>query len=351
MDTVTQPPTPATWWLTCATAGRRGIAVALTLSMAAGFVPSRGEDDSVIEEAAVVQSQAEQQQHLIDLGSNFDANLFEQQGNGWVLRGDNGGLQIQAQGQLIINGRRIVANGRGVAIAAAEDRPPESPTFSRARAIAEKRLARIDDACELTDAQRRTLRLAIESDIRRFAAEVDEIRATYAGVRVNLNDPEGQKKWQLFQQDVQQCRQRLRGLFDAGSLFAKVLPTTLDERQVAGIEGEQRARRSFRWRAMVVSVVLKLDDMLGLNQQQHDLIEAALIASEPALRIDELAAGQENSHLQQNLVYMVLAGAEAGPIKAATSERQWRALSLLMNQGKSMRSWIEQQGILEVPPP
>jgi hypothetical protein len=323
--------------------------VALLAAVTAATGSSRGEDDRVVEEAAAVEAQPEQQ-HLIDLGSNFDANLFEQQGNGWVLRGDNGGLQIQAQAQLIINGRRIV-NGRQVPIAGDEERPPESPAFARARAIAEKRLARIDDACSLTDAQRRTLRLAIESDIRRFAVEVDEIRGAYAGVRVNLNDQEGQKTWHRFQQDVQQCRQRLHGLFDSGSLFSKVLPSTLDERQVAGIAAERRDRRSFRWRAMVVSVVLKLDDMLGLTQKQHDVIEAALLAKEPALRIDELAAGQENGHLQQNLVYMVLAGADTAAVKAVTSERQWQTLSLLMNQGKSMRSWIEQQGILEAPPP
>jgi hypothetical protein len=325
----------------------RLMVVSVMIVAAAGW--SRAEDDTVVEAAAAVEAQAEQQ-HLIDLGSNFDANLFEQQGNGWVLRGDNGGLQVQAQGLLFINGRRV-RNVNGALLAVDEERPPESPTFSRSRALAEKRLARIDDACGLTDAQRRILRLAIESDIRRFAAEVDETRGKYAGVRVNLNDQEGQKKWHQFQQDVQQCRQRLRSLFDSGSLFAKVLPTTLDDRQVAGIEAELRARRSFRWRAMVTSVVLKLDDMLGLSQQQHDLIEVALIAREPRLRIDELAAGQENGHLQQNLVYMVLSGADTDPIKAATSERQWRTLSLLMNQGKSMRSWIEQQGILQVEAP
>ena len=259
----------------------------------------RGEDDRVLEEPAAARTEAEQQQNLIDLGANFDANLFEQQGNGWVLRGNNVGLQLQ--GRLIINGRVVMNRGRPIA-AEGEEQPPESPTFARARALAEKRLARIDDACELTAEQRHTLRLAVESDIRRFAAAIDTMRGTYAGVRVNLNDPEGQKKWHQFQQDVQQCRQQLRTLFDSGSLFAGVLPATLDVRQVAAIEAEVTARRSFRWRAMVISTVAKMDDMLGLNQKQHDLIKEALLARAPAL---------------------------------------------LMNQGRSMRSWIEQQGILE----
>ena len=284
----------------------------------------RGEDDRVLEEPAVARTEAEQQQNLIDLGANFDANLFEQQGNGRVVMN---------------RGRPIAAEG--------EEQPPESPTFARARALAEKRLARIDDACELTAEQRHTLRLAVESDIRRFAAAIDTMRGTYAGVRVNLNDPEGQKKWHQFQQDVQQCRQQLRTLFDSGSLFAGVLPATLDARQVAAIEAEVTARRSFRWRAMVISTVAKMDDMLGLNQKQHDLIKEALLARAPALRIDELTPEQENAHLQLNLVYMVLSGVDTKGLKAAMSDRQWKTLALLMNQGRSMRSWIEQQGILE----
>ena len=255
-------------------------------------------------------------------------------------------MGLQLQGRLIINGRVVMNRGRPIA-AEGEEQPPESPTFARARALAEKRLARIDDACELTAEQRHTLRLAVESDIRRFAAAIDTMRGTYAGVRVNLNDPEGQKKWHQFQQDVQQCRQQLRTLFDSGSLFAGVLPATLDVRQVAAIEAEVTARRSFRWRAMVISTVAKMDDMLGLNQKQHDLIKEALLARAPALRIDELTPEQENAHLQLNLVYMVLSGVDTKGLKAAMSDRQWKTLALLMNQGRSMRSWIEQQGILE----
>jgi hypothetical protein len=317
---------------------------ALAVAMGPLSGTGRSEDDRVVEQESSPASIQAPQQHLIDLGSNFDANLFEQQGNGWVLHGENGGLRVE--GQVLINGRMPLRRQ-----GAAEDRPPESPTFARARIIAERKLTRIDDACELSPEQRRKLRLAIESDIRRFAADVDAVRDRYAGVRVNLNDQEGQKRWHQFQQDVQQCRQRLRGLGDADSLFAKVLATTLEDRQLAGIESERRARRSFRWRAMVEATLARLDDMLGLDQKQHELVERMLIAREPALRIDESVAQQENDHLRTTLVYMVLSGSDMGRLKAAVSERQWRTLALLMNQGKSMRSWIEQQGILETPAP
>ena len=315
---------------------RRAVVLVAALIAAA---PAVAEDDRVVD-AAEAQAAANQPQpqQLIDLGANFDANLFEQQGNGWVLRGDG----PQVRGRLIVNGRQVMPSP-----SVDEARPPESPSLARARAVADRRLARIDEACELDDAQKRKLRLAVESDIRRFVDDVDAVRRRYSGVRVNLGDQEGQKRWNLFQQDVQHCRQRLRGLLDSGSLFAKVLATTLDERQLAGIEREASARRSFRWRAMVVAAVVRMDDTLGLSQAQHDLIEEALLANEPRLRIDELSPQQENDHLQQTLVSMVLSGADTSRIKAAVSDRQWRSLALLMNQGKAMRSWIEQQGILE----
>jgi hypothetical protein len=308
---------------------------------------SMAEDDRVVEEPTAAQAQADQQ-HLIDLGANFDANLFDQQGNGWVLRGGQG-IQVQGRVRMMVNGRVVLGGGNNAV--GADDRPAESPTHARARTVAEQRLERIDAACELTDRQRLQLRLAVESDIRRFAAAIDAMRAKYAGVQVNLNDQEGQKKWHQFQQDVEQCRRLLRGLFEGDSLFARSLPTTLDAAQLAAIETETRERRAFRWRAMVSATLVRLDDMLGLTQAQHDVVERALLARQPALRVDALAPEQDNTHLQQNLVYLVLSGSDPEPLRAAVSERQWRSLALLMNQGKSMRSWIEQQGILDAPPP
>lgn len=324
--------------------GAIGLAAIALAAVAAARAAA--EDDRVVEEPSAAQAQADQQ-HLIDLGANFDANLFEQQGNGWVLRGGNG-IQVQGRVRMIVNGRVVLGGGNA---AGADDRPPESPTHARARAVAAQRLERIDAACELTDRQRLQLRLAVESDIRGFAAAIDAMRAKYAGVQVNLNDQEGQKKWHQFQQDVEQCRRLLRGLFEGDSLFARSLPTTLDAAQLADIETETRERRAFRWRAMVSATLVRLDDMLGLTQAQHDVVERALLARPPALRVDALAPEQDNTHLHQNLVYLVLAGSDPEPLRAAVSERQWRSLALLMNQGKSMRSWIEQQGILDASPP
>jgi len=274
-------------------------------------------DDDVI--AAGVQADPSvRQPHMVNLGTNFDANLFEQTGNGWVLRG---------------------GGARPVAV--------ESPALARSRALGQHQLERIESACGITPAQRQRLLLAMESDIRRFAAEVEAVRGKYLGREINMNVPAGQKQWLAFQQDVRRCRDRLRRIFQEESLFATVLGSTLDDTQRECLAAETAARRSFHWRAMVLETLVKLDDALGLDQQQHDLIRDVLLAREPALRTDSESFGRDDPNLRRNLVLMVLAGVDRGPIRADLSPRQWQTLSVLMNQGRAMRSWIDQQGVLD----
>jgi hypothetical protein len=165
-------------------------------------------------------------------------------------------------------------------------------------------------------------------------------------VEVNFNDQAGQRKWQQFQQDVQRCRQRLQALFDADSLFAKVLPTTLDAEQYGRLNAENAARRTHRWKALVATTLLKYDDLLGLDQRQHEEIEKLLLEREPALRIDR-PANRQDLHAQQMLVSMVLSEVDGKQLQGIVSERQWKTLAQLAQQGKAMRSYIEAQGLLE----
>lgn len=287
----------------------------------------RGEDDRAVDDIApaVRQMQEQQQANRVDLGANFDSNVFQQSGNGFSLN----------------HGRRRPSPTGGDG-----DQVPESPTLEAARKLADARMAQIDSVCGLADAQRRKLRLAMESDIRRLAEEIEAERRKYTGVEVNFNDQAGQRMWQQFQQDVQRCRARVQGLFDAESLFAKVLPTTLDAEQYARLAAEMAARRSCRWRALVAATLRKYDDMLGLDQGQYEKIEKLLLEREPALRVDR-PANRQDVHAQQMLVSMVLAEIDGKRLQEIVSDRQWKTLAQLANQGKAMRSYIEAQGLLE----
>ena len=289
---------------------------------------SRAEDDRV-ESSEDAAAGVARDANLVDLGANFDANVFDQRGDGWMLRGN-------------VVRRRVP----GQPTPAVE--PGESPTISRGRRVGAARLDRIARICTLADQQRRALELAIESDVRELAAAIDAERRRYAGVTVNMSDQEGQRRWHQFQQDVQRCRRRIEELFESGSLFAGVLALTLDDTQRERLDTEIASRRSFLWSTMVATVLLKVDDAVGLDAEQHRLVEEALLAREPRLRLDE-SARRSNAHAEQMLVYSTLADVDAAPLQAALSERQWRALATLMNQGRAMRSWLEQQGLVERP--
>jgi hypothetical protein len=295
----------------------RALVVPLAAALVCGGAAVAIDDDVILE--AGPEDGGQRQPHLIDLGGNFDANLFEQRG-GWVLRSGEGHEPT---------------------------RPRASPALEWARELGRKRIDRMKASCTLTEEQRRRLALAVESDARRFAQEVEAVRTPYIGRQVDMNDQAGQKAWHAFQQDVTACRDRLRNVFDAGSLFAVTTASVLDERQAACLAAENAARRSFHWRAMVLEAMAKLDESLGLDQQQYDALVAELLAHEPPLRNDPQALGRADSNMRRHLVLMVMAELDAKPLRAAVSERQWRVLSLQLNQGRAMRSAIEAQGFLE----
>ena len=315
-------------WRVCT---RALAAACLAAAWALAAIPAaRGEDDEAVDDArGVQQMQQQQQEQWVDLGANFDQNVLQQQGGGFAFT----------------HGRRRRPSPSG----GDGDQTAESPTLSVVCEIADKRLARIDEACGFSEGQRRKLRMAMESDIRRLVDAMDVERRKYTGVAVNLNDEAGQRKWNEFQQDVERCRQGLQALFDSESLFAKVVPTTLDEPQLAKLLAETKVQRAYRWKTIVVAALLEIDDTLGLDQTQYDSIERLLLENEPPLRLDGHSPGRQRQdlHAQQMLVYMVLSEVDGKRLQGAVSERQWKTLSQLANQGKAMRSFIEQQGILE----
>lgn len=321
--------------------GRAWLAAAMLL---AGQV-IRAEDDLAVDDIdpATLQRQQQQRANRFDLGENFDSNVFEQT-NGFSFFGlGQRAVRVRVGEQRAV---RVVV-GEQQAAEAMDGEPPQRPTtVAVLRQLGDARLARIDSICGLTDAQRRKLRLAMESDVRRLAEEIDAVRTKYAGVEVNTGDQEGQRQFQQFQQELQRCRQLIQGLLDAESLFSKVLPTTLDAEQQARLTAERAARRSYRWRAIVAGAMRRYDDMLGLDQRQYDEIEKLLLEREPPLRV-EGPVNRNELQSQQFLVLLALSEVEATRLQAAVSDRQWKVLALLASQGKAMRSYVEAQGLLE----
>lgn len=310
---------------------RRGLVAAAAVGWLMACSPVvRGEDDRAVDEVPGVGQQ--QEANWIDLGANFDTNVFQQQGGFSLLQGRRRGQQPRP-------GTPAPESPSGGA--------PESPTLPRVRKLGEERLARIDADCGLSEAQRRKLVFAMESDIRRLAEEIDVERRKYQGPEVNFADQSGQQKWQQFQEDVQRCRNRLLSIFDANSLLTKVLATTLEPGQLARLTAETDARRTALWKSLVAVGLLKFDDIMGLDQKQYAELERLLLEKQPPLRIEGFASGHIQQHFQQMLVWMVLAEVDSQQLRAGLSARQAALIAQFAAQGKAMRSHVEAQGFLE----
>lgn len=291
---------------------------AVILCMATSVAFLRAADDVVVE--AIPDSDEESQPNLHPLDQQFDQNVFSDQ-PGWVLPNTDDGMG---------GDNRL-------------------DVLAMAGRLADRRLASIERICGLSPAQVRALRLVMESDIRRMAEEIGRTRAKYEGVVVDLNDPAGQQRFNLLQQDAVRSRERVKGLFETGSLFRKALGTVLDEPQAGRLAGSRDRQRALLWKSLVLAAMLELDERLGLDQAQADAIERLLLEKTPPLRVENPPAELEQEHTQQAIVFAMLAEVDTKRLKAAVSSRQWRVLSRSIDQGRAMRANLEQQGVFERP--
>ena len=297
-------------------AGVVAVVVAVAV-MAAGRVGWAVDDEVVAEREA---QPDESNTNFIPLDTQFDQLVFNNQ-PGWTNDVQTDNNEDPAAGRLDV-----------IAVAAR---------------IADGRLGSIKRICGLSQSQARALRLAMESDIRRMAEVVARERARYEGVVVDLNDPTGQRRYNLLQQDANRVRERVSGLFESGSLFRKTLGAVLDESQAGKLAGSRDQQRGLLWRSLVLNAMLELDDRLGLDQSQADALERLLMEKVPPLRVDPVPPEMEQQHIQQMLVYSMLAQADQRRLKDAVSARQWRALSQFIQQGRANMPHLRQQGLLE----
>jgi hypothetical protein len=171
-------------------------------------------------------------------------------------------------------------------------------------------------------------------------------------VRLNLQEQQGQQKWQQFHQDLQTCRQLLLEFVRGrDGLFGKVQATVLAGEQYTRLETELDASRAQRWQAFVALALGRWDHLLALDQRQHDDLEKLLLQKRPPLRVgggfNPNMHGNAFSQQAQWLVPLALADVGEQRIRAVVNERQWKVLQRMMLQAKQMRPHLEQTGILE----
>jgi hypothetical protein len=268
----------------------------------------------------------------LDLGAMFDQQVF----------GRSRGQQL------------IVRNGRVVARS-----PASAPDHAVAGTLAElrgrgqARIARLEQICGLDAGQRQHLELALESDLRRVAGEIDTVRQNYAGQRLaGLRQPVDQQRLQALQQDAARCRAMIDGAFWEDSLLAAVGSGLLDSAQRELLADWVAGHRHARWEAMVRLVVGQLDETcLGLSERQHAAIVELLLADVPPLTVfDDGRLPRGGTGFQNVLVLARLGRAGEPHLRPLLDPRQWgelgRRIDLAGPFAKVERMLLE-QGILE----
>jgi hypothetical protein len=319
----TQPAeTDRSWWSSPPT--RQAAIAIVAVIMAAALADA--EDDRPSDDPPAVANAG--QNNFIDLGENFDRNVFEMGRGGFFLHGSS--------------------EATPAAGAAGGDADPAS--LAKIRGIADERFARIDALCGLTEPQRRKLRLAVELDARRTAEAIDAVRQKYRGMRVNQQDAEWQKRFNEWQKDVEACRDRLYLLCDGNSLLMKALPSTLDAEQHARFVAEKEASIDCLWRAIVARVLVDFDDSLGLDEEQHEKLESLLVAERLRLRVDGRSKQSTAAQFAPQLIGLALKRIDDARLASICSPRQAKFLRQFANTFAGMRQHIESQGLLEKEP-
>jgi hypothetical protein len=140
------------------------------------------------------------------------------------------------------------------------------------------RIDQIDRACKLSPEQRSKLNVAGRGDMRRFFAQIDALKAKWADVAIEV--------------DVQALHARLieqSADFDAvktdtdcfgdGSLFSKVLKSTLTPEQMAVRENTAKDAAMALHRTTIRWAIGSMEPWLHLSTGQREKLEVLLFAS------------------------------------------------------------------------
>lgn len=149
--------------------------------------------------------------------------------------------------------------------------------------LLEQRVAAVDAACNLADAQRRKLMLAGRLDIRELFDRVEAIREEFLAVR---RDQEAFNEARIWQRTAPLQAAIIGGVFDAHSLYQKVLASTLDDDQWSAWEQVEQQRRQYAYEAKIRLTFAAMDATLPLSHGQREALITLLLERTPApLRI------------------------------------------------------------------
>lgn len=216
----------------------------------------------------------------------------------------------------------------------------------RIRARVELQLAEIEQACQLSEAQKQKLQLAVRGELQRLSAVIGLLRAKYEKLAKNPNgqvvDPFGgmNEAMQSIWQEIQALQLRMNsGLTDrADSLFMKVVSQTLTAEQRAKYDVIRTERQQFRYEANIAVSLHNLEDVVYFSEAQREAITKLLLA---------MPAPRQTGQYEMQIILIRIGMIPAEKLQPLFSPVQWRKLDARREQYRQNRQAYLQSGLLD----
>lgn len=283
-------------WKTC-----RSVGLALLPALVCGGPWIRGEDDTVVDDAARRAGEQAQQPQQVVLDQQMNGMFFAPSGN------EEQAVQ-QCLGRLLLE------------------------------------VSALDEVCGLSDRQRLKCETAARLDVARAMDDIDSVRRRYAGQALDLQDPAGQQEWQRFMQDAQTMQAKLQDVGGGKSLMTKVIAGVLDDVQQVAWRRESELRKRYQWQSVVDAGMAQIDIALGLSSEQHEAMRGMLM--EKPLRINPSRLRMHGNHFAPFVCKYALSRLDQERLAALINERQQKTLRQFIDQGKGMAAHLKQQQMI-----
>ncbi len=196
------------------------------------------------------------------------------------------------------------------------------------------RIDDVDQACQLTEPQRKRLRLAARGDVVQFFEKVEVVRKKFLLVRKD------QQKFNEIWQDISPLQVQFQaGLFGDDSFYHKTLRNMLKGEQLSKYSQIDGERRKFQYQAKVELVVAMLENAIPLRDEQRQKLITLIV--------DETKPPR--SFGQQQDYYLVMWNVSKIPektLKPLFSEAEWKVLNQQFAQVRGLEQWLKQSGAL-----
>lgn len=197
------------------------------------------------------------------------------------------------------------------------------------------RINRIEQYAELSDTQRRQLRLAAQGDVKRFYDQVEEVICKVEKMKLNQGNFN-----EAYQLTIPLQSTLRNGIFGPSSLFTKVSRSVISGEQRDRYEAAERNRLRLRGDAFLRAMIRKFGQEIPLTAKQHQqLFELASPGfAEPIVdyHYKELYTSIYVVNLPEDSLAMIL------------DAEQLQELRKRREQMEPMRRFLKEQGLGEL---